>query len=147
MAKSTTGYQVVAAVVDRQVLMIGGYMQVILVVDDSPSVLHMLTAVLTSKGFEVITAASGCEALQIMDGRRIDLVVTDLLMPEMDGIDLIREIRKDTGYGKIPILMLTTQSNEEMRKKGKAAGATGWITKPFSWDGLAALIRKTIGSR
>lgn len=122
-------------------------MRVILAVDDSPSVLQMLQLVLTTKGFDVIAASSAYDALEIMDGRRIDLVITDLLMLGMDGIELIKEIRNRCVYKNIPILMLTTQSNEEMKKNGKIAGATGWIVKPFSSDSLTKLIRKTIGSK
>ncbi len=120
-------------------------MKTILAVDDSPSVLLMLSSVLRAKGFEVLEANSGYEALGKMDGRCIDLVITDLIMLGMDGTELIRKIRSSAVYGNIPILMVTTQSNEEMKKKGKIAGATDWIVKPFSVESLIALIRKTIG--
>lgn len=121
-------------------------MRVILIVDDSPSVLHMLSAVLTTKDFKVLEASSGYEAMQMLDGRRVDIVITDLLMPVMNGVELTREIRSRYGYKDIPIVMLTTQSNEEMQKEGKAAGATCWIVKPFLPQELAVLVNTLIGS-
>lgn len=114
----------------------------VLVVDDSPSVLGMLSAVLSAHGLLVHEARSGGEALSTMAGSKIDVVVTDLLMPGMDGIELTREIRRMRPGEKIPILMLTTQSSEALRQAGNDAGVTSWVVKPVSPVRLAALIRK-----
>src|SRR6185369_10585076 len=104
----------------------GGLMQKILVVEDSPLLLEMLSNVLRAKGFEVIQARTGSEALKILDGRPIDLVATDLIMPGMDGIELTRQIRTRDEYKATPILMVTTQSGGMVEKEARAAGVTGW---------------------
>jgi two-component system, chemotaxis family, chemotaxis protein CheY len=122
-------------------------MNVILVVEDSALVLKMLSTVLREKGFEVVEARNADEALGIMDGRRIDLVITDLIMPGMDGIELATRIRNMCEYRKIPILIQTTQSNDSLNRRGEGAGITGWISKPFHQDKLVALIRRTIVSK
>jgi len=125
----------------------GGLMQKILVVEDSPLLLEMLSNVLRAKGFEVIQARTGSEALKILDGRPIDLVATDLIMPGMDGIELTRQIRTRDEYKATPILMVTTQSGGMVEKEARAAGVTGWITKPYSPEILTAKVRKMIAPR
>jgi two-component system chemotaxis response regulator CheY len=122
-------------------------MTTILAVDDSPSILKMLGDVLRANGFEVHEAGNGYGALKVLGRYTVDLVITDLLMPGMDGVELIREIRKLPECKTVPIIMLTTQSNEAMQRDGKAAGATCWIVKPFLTVGLTALIREMVDIR
>lgn len=119
-------------------------MTTMLTVDDSPTILTMLGDVLRANGFEVHAASNGYEALNVLDQHAVDLVLTDLLMPGMDGVELIREIRELPACRTVPIIMLTTQSNEAMQRAGKAAGATCWIVKPFLTAELIGLIRKMV---
>lgn len=121
-------------------------MQTILVVEDTDLLLMMLSTVLRVKGFRVIEARNGYEALKLLDGRHIDMVITDLIMPGKDGLELTGEIRKLPDYRAIPILMLTTESTEEARKEGKKAGVTQWIVKPFVAEDLTAKIRNTLSA-
>jgi two-component system, chemotaxis family, chemotaxis protein CheY len=120
-------------------------MRTILVVEDSPLLLQMVSTVLRSKGFEVIEAVNAYEAMKISDGRPLDLVITDLIMPGMDGIELARHIRSQGAYCTTPILMLTTQSTEQLKRDGSAAGVNVWVVKPFSPEHLTTLIRKILG--
>lgn len=122
-------------------------MTTILVVDDSPSILTMLGVVLRESGYQVHEASSGLGALKVLEQYAVDLVLTDLLMPGMDGVELIREIRRLPACKTVPIIMLTTQSNEAMKRAGKAAGATCWIVKPFLTVRLTELIRKMVAVR
>ena len=122
-------------------------MTTILAVDDSPSILMMLGVVLRANGYQVNEASSGHEALKVLDQHAVDLVLTDLLMPGMDGVELIREMRRLPACKTVPIIMLTTQSNEAMKRAGKAAGATCWIVKPFLTVRLTELIRKMVAVR
>ena len=121
-------------------------MRTILVVEDSPLLLQMLSTLLRAKGFQVIEAQDAYRALKVTDGRPIDMVITDLIMPGMDGIELTWEIRTLNAYKAIPILMLTTQSQAKARREGSAAGITGWVVKPFHADNLIALIKKFLGA-
>jgi two-component system chemotaxis response regulator CheY len=116
----------------------------ILAVDDSPSIRQMVSLVLKSAGHEVVTAENGVEALDFASAEDVNLVVTDVHMPEMNGITLISKLRELNSYRFTPILVLTTESSAEMKAKGKEAGATGWIVKPFSPDSLLATIDKVI---
>ncbi len=113
-----------------------------MVVDDSPSVLGMFSAVLSAHGFLVHEAKSGSEALSTLSGKTVDAVVTDLLMPDMNELELTREIRRMHAGGKIPVLMFTTQSGEAPLKAGNDAGVTSWVVKPVPPARLAALIKK-----
>jgi two-component system chemotaxis response regulator CheY len=116
-----------------------------LVVDDSTTMRQMVAFTLTSAGFTVIEAEHGKDAVAKVSGRsKVDLVVTDLNMPEMDGIGLIKELRKITAFRFTPILMLTTESALEKKQAGKEAGATGWIVKPFNPDVLLKTIAKVL---
>lgn len=114
-----------------------------LVVDDSPTMRQMVAFTLTNAGFTVVEAEHGKDAVRkVSDGGKMDIVVTDLNMPEMDGITLIKELRKLAAFKFTPILMLTTESAMEKKQAGKAAGATGWIVKPFDAEKLAAAVRR-----
>ena len=117
----------------------------VLVVDDSPTMRQMVACTLTAAGFQVIEAEHGRDAVnKVTGGPKMDLVVTDLNMPEMDGIALIKELRNMPSFKFTPILMLTTESSDEKKKAGKAAGATGWIVKPFNPELILKVIAKVL---
>jgi two-component system chemotaxis response regulator CheY len=117
----------------------------ILVVDDSASMRQMVAFALTSAGFSVEEAEDGQDALGRAQGQRFNAVVTDVNMPRMDGISLIRALRGLPDYRFTPMLMLTTESCADKKSEGKAAGATGWLVKPFNPEQLVATIRKVLG--
>lgn len=117
----------------------------ILAVDDSASMRQMVSFTLKGAGHDVLEASDGDEALKIAQGETgIDLVISDINMPKMDGISLIKELRALGAYKFTPILMLTTESSGDKKTEGKAAGATGWIVKPFNPDQLLATIGKVL---
>ncbi|MBI5101000.1 MAG: response regulator [Nitrospirae bacterium] len=116
----------------------------IMSVDDSASVRLMINFTLKQLGYEIIEAANGKEALKKLAGRRIDMLITDVNMPELDGISLVRKVREDPLYKLIPIIILTTESQTEKKHEGKAAGATGWMVKPFTPDQLTAVVKKVL---
>jgi two-component system, chemotaxis family, chemotaxis protein CheY len=118
----------------------------ILSVDDSASVRQMVKLTLTGAGYEVIQASDGGEGLAKAREKSVDMVVTDLNMPVMNGLALIRELRQLPAYKGVPILFLTTESDEQMKKEARAAGATGWITKPFQQEQLLAVVKKVLGA-
>ena len=119
-------------------------MKRILAVDDSASMRQMVSFTLKTAGFDVTEAKDGSEALAIAKQQDFDAVISDVNMPIMDGITLIRELRTLPSYKFTPLLMLTTESGLEKKTEGKAAGATGWIVKPFNPDQLLAVIKKVI---
>lgn len=116
----------------------------VLIADDSASMRQLVSFALRDAGFEVIESINGRDALSKMDGTKIDLIVTDLNMPEMDGIELIRQVRGKPGYRFIPIIMLTTESQESKKQEGKQAGASGWIVKPFTPEQLVETVKRFI---
>ncbi len=116
----------------------------ILAVDDSASMRQMVAFTLKGAGFEVVEASDGVEALEHAKTQVFDLVLSDINMPNMDGIGLTRELRALAEYKFVPILMLTTESAGDKKSEGKAAGATGWIVKPFNPDQLLTTIRKVL---
>ncbi|SPP65127.1 response regulator [Nitrospira lenta] len=119
--------------------------KIVLVVDDSSTMRQMVAYTLTSAGYEVVEAGNGKEAVgKLNGGAKPALVVTDLNMPEMDGITLITEIRKMAAFKFTPILMLTTESADDKKKAGQAAGATGWIVKPFNPEQMLKVIQKVL---
>ena len=117
----------------------------ILAVDDSTSMRQMVSFTLKGAGYDVVEAGDGNEALSIAQGNTVDLVVTDVNMPRMDGITLIKELRALPDYEFTPILMLTTESNVAKKQEGKDAGATGWIVKPFDPDQLILTVKTVLG--
>ena len=119
-------------------------MQSILAVDDSPSMRQMVNYTLKRAGYDVVSANDGVEALTIAQGRDISLVLTDINMPNMDGITLIKHLRELDNYRFKPILILTTESSNEKKMQGKDAGATGWIVKPFDPDKLLSTLRRVL---
>jgi len=116
----------------------------ILIVDDSKSIREVVRSTLENEGYNVLLGVDGKDALKHMDGQSIDLVITDLQMPEMDGIELIKNIRAIPDYERIPILLLTTESQTSKKMEAKEAGATGWIIKPFVPAKLIEAIGKVI---
>lgn len=116
----------------------------ILAVDDSASMRQMVVFTLKGAGYDVSEAANGQEALEIAKKGSFNLVLTDINMPVMDGIDLIKHLRTLPQYKFTPILTLTTESASHKKAEGKAAGATGWIVKPFNPDQLLATIKKVL---
>lgn len=119
--------------------------QTVLVVDDSKTIRDMVTFTWTEAGYEVMQAGDGREAVgKLSNGSRPVLLVTDLNMPEMDGLTLIKEVRKMPTLKFTPIFVLTTESSDEMKAAGKAAGATGWIVKPFRPDQFLELVKKVL---
>ncbi len=116
----------------------------ILIVDDSESIRDVVNFTLQNEGFETLVGVDGKDAMKHLDGQLIDLVITDLHMPIMDGIALIKEIRAMEVYSRVPILFLTTESQNAKKMEAKDAGATGWIIKPFVPEKLIAAINKVI---
>jgi len=117
----------------------------ILAVDDSASMRQMVAFTLKSAGYEVTDASDGAEALEIAKKQSFDVVITDVNMPNMDGISLCKELRKLPSFKFTPILMLTTESSTDKKQEGRGAGATGWIVKPFNPDQLLATVNKVVG--
>lgn len=120
---------------------------VILAVDDSPSMRQMVGQTLRAAGYDVIEAADGVEALELAKGRVVDVVITDVNMPNMDGITLVAQLRALPSYRLVPLLLLTTESSPERKAQGKQAGATGWMVKPFNPDQLLATLARVLGPR
>jgi len=116
----------------------------ILLVDDSVSMREMVGFTLKGAGYAVSQAEDGVEALKFAQGNTVDLVITDINMPNMDGITLIKELRALPAYKFIPILTLTTENSAEKKQMGKIAGATGWIVKPFDPDHLLSTVKRVI---
>jgi two-component system chemotaxis response regulator CheY len=116
----------------------------IMTVDDSATIRQMLKFTLSDAGFEVIEAIDGVDACAKLKDSPVNMVITDLNMPKMDGIELIREVRKDPANRFVPIIMLTTESQEAKKQEGKAAGASGWIVKPFSPEQLLAVVKMVL---
>lgn len=113
-------------------------------VDDSASIRQMVAFSLKQAGYNVIEAVDGADALNQLATKSIDMLVTDLNMPNVNGVELIRQVRKMTAYRFIPIIMLTTESQETKKSEGKAAGATAWVIKPFRPEQLIAIANKVL---
>ena len=118
--------------------------QTILAVDDSASMRQMVRYTLEGAGYKVVQAADGVEALEFARTGAADLVLTDVNMPRMDGIELVRELRALHEYKFVPMLVLTTESGQDTKMRGKQAGATGWIVKPFNPEQLLATIARVL---
>jgi len=119
-------------------------MKHILTVDDSSSVRQMVGFTLRKAGYEVAEAVDGRDGLAKIAAGKFDLIITDLNMPNVDGIELIVSVRKIPEYRFVPILMLSTESQAEKKDAGRKAGATGWIVKPFNADQLVAVVQKLV---
>ena len=116
--------------------------KLVLTVDDSAAIREMLAYVLKSAGHRVIEAEDGMDGLQKALGNKVDLVITDQSMPKMDGITLVKALRALPQYKKVPILLLTTESADNMNDEGRSAGATGWLVKPFDPNKLIEVVEK-----
>ncbi len=114
-------------------------------VDDSASIRQMVSFTLSSAGYEVVEAVDGRDALSKLEGVSVNMIVTDLNMPNLDGIGLIKGVRMNNAHKYIPIIMLTTESQETRKMEGKSAGATGWIVKPFKPEQLLSVVKKVLG--
>jgi two-component system chemotaxis response regulator CheY len=117
----------------------------VLTVDDSSSVRQMVKIALSGAGYGVVEADDGAKGLAAAKANAVQLIVTDLNMPNMNGLEFIRALRQLPPYRGVPIVFLTTESDEAIKRDAKAAGATAWITKPFKQDQLLAVVRKLIG--
>ncbi len=116
--------------------------QRILTVDDSKTMRDMVAFTLKQAGYDVVEAVDGSNALTMLAGGKVDCIITDLNMPVMDGITLIKKVRSDPSHRGTPILMLTTESDDGKKSAGREAGATGWLVKPFNPDKLVQTVRK-----
>jgi two-component system, chemotaxis family, chemotaxis protein CheY len=114
----------------------------ILTVDDSATMRKMVSFVFKSLGHTVVEAEDGDVALPLVQQQNFDLIISDVNMPNLDGIEFTRRVRQLPGRGQVPILLLTTESDPAKKSEGKAAGATGWIVKPFTADQLKAVFAK-----
>jgi len=117
----------------------------ILAVDDSDSLRKMVVFSLEQAGYQVVQAIDGQDGLEKAKEKTVDLVLTDHNMPVMDGLSLVKKLRELGSYQSVPILMLTTESSAEMKMEGKAAGATGWLVKPFHPERLLDVVHKVLG--
>jgi two-component system, chemotaxis family, chemotaxis protein CheY len=116
----------------------------VLTVDDSRTILAMLHHTLTGAGFEVLQAEDGQQGLDVLSANHVDVVITDINMPVMDGIEFIKKVRGSGMFQSLPILILTTESSQEKRDQGKAAGGTGWIVKPFDPEKLISVLHRVM---
>jgi two-component system chemotaxis response regulator CheY len=119
-------------------------MSAILTVDDSASIRQTIKIALSGEGYSVSEACNGAEGITKADAGAYALIVTDLNMPVMDGLTMIRELRKKPAHAGTPIIFLTTESDVEMKAQAKAAGATGWLTKPFDPEQLVKIVNKVL---
>ncbi|OJV13680.1 MAG: response regulator [Alphaproteobacteria bacterium 33-17] len=116
--------------------------KIAMTVDDSKTMRDMLAFTLAQNGFQVLQAEDGVQAISVLDNKKVDVIITDLNMPNMDGLTLIKKLRENPTYKFTPILMLTTESDDTKKSEGKAAGATGWLVKPFNPEKLMQVISK-----
>ncbi len=118
----------------------------VMTVDDSRTMRDMVSFTLKEAGYSVIEAEDGVQALDVLSKNKADVIITDLNMPNMDGITLIKNLRGNASYRTTPILMLTTEADEAKKAAGREAGATGWIVKPFNPEKLLAVVQKVAGA-
>lgn len=116
----------------------------VLVVDDSASLRQVVAIALKGGGYDVVEAGDGQDALGKLDGRKINLIISDVNMPRMDGITFVKEVKKLPAYKFTPIIMLTTESQESKKAEGQAAGAKAWVVKPFKPDQMLAAVAKLV---
>ena len=116
----------------------------ILIVDDSASLRQVVSIALKGAGYDVIDACDGVDALKKLDGRKIHLIISDVNMPNMDGITFVREAKKNPSYKFTPVIMLTTEVGDDKKQAGQAAGAKAWVVKPFQPPQMLAAVSKLI---
>jgi two-component system, chemotaxis family, chemotaxis protein CheY len=119
--------------------------KIIMTADDSASIRQMVSFTLKGAGYDVVEAVDGRDALEKLNSTSVDMLLTDLNMPNMDGIELIRQTRAQAKFKFMPIIMLTTESQASKKQEGKHAGATGWIVKPFKPEQLLVVVKKVLG--
>ncbi len=119
----------------------------VLAIDDSSTIRQLLHHCLSSAGMTVAIAENGDEGVSLFERSRFDVVITDLYMPKLDGIGVIERLRSGASNRRVPILVLTTDNDREMRHRAQLAGATGWIIKPFEQNALVALLRRVAGTQ
>lgn len=119
-------------------------MACILFADDSASMRQMIRFTLEDAGYSVVEAVDGEDALDKLKGAHVDLIITDLNMPKLDGIGLVKEVRAGSTHKFLPIVILTTESQESKKQQGRDAGATGWIVKPFRPEQLVGVVKKVL---
>ena len=118
--------------------------QTILIVEDSTTILEVLSFSMDKYGYKVYSAVNGEDALQYLDGTPIDLIITDLYMPKLNGLEFVKKARAIDAYKKIPILLLTTETQQDIKQEAKNAGVTGWVIKPFVPEKLIKAIQKLL---
>ena len=118
------------------------FIERILTIDDSKTMRDMLLLTLTDAGFEVLQGVDGEDGLAVLGDQKVDVIITDINMPKMDGYEVIRQLRQNPRHKTTPILVLTTESDSDKRTIARSAGATGWMVKPFDPEGLIAVINK-----
>ncbi|MEJ2649273.1 MAG: response regulator [Sedimentisphaerales bacterium] len=116
----------------------------IMVVDDSASLRQVVSIALKGAGYDVLEAGDGQEALGLLDGRKVNLIISDVNMPNMDGISMVTEVKKNPSYKFTPIIMLTTESQNDMKQKGKEAGVKAWVVKPFKPEQMLDAVSKLV---
>jgi two-component system chemotaxis response regulator CheY len=114
-------------------------------VDDFAGIRHMVSATLKKAGYEVVEAEDGRDALLKLESTPVHMVITDLNMPNLDGMGLVKGIRANVAYKYMPIIMLTTESRDLKKQEGKNTGVTGWLIKPFNPEQLLAVVKKVLG--
>lgn len=119
-------------------------MKTILIVDDSASLRQVVSIALQGAGYDVLEACDGRDALTKLDGRKLHLIISDVNMPNMDGISFVREAKKKPDYRFTPVIMLTTEGNEDKKREGQAAGAKAWVVKPFMPPQMLAAVAKLV---
>ncbi|MBF0317920.1 MAG: response regulator [Nitrospirae bacterium] len=116
----------------------------IMIIDDSATLREVVKATLLKAGYDVLEAVDGKDALKKIAGQKINLIICDVNMPNMDGITFLKEIKQDAAHKFVPIIMLTTESQESKKQEGKAAGAKAWVVKPFKPETILAAVEKLI---
>ena len=116
----------------------------ILIVDDFKNTRFVIKFTLQNAGYKILEAEDGRGALKFLDGRKLDLVITDYNMPEMNGIEFIEEMKKNPLYQYTPVILLTTETREDVKKQAYEVGITGWIHKPFKFDQFLAIVKKAL---
>ncbi|HED39112.1 MAG TPA: response regulator [Chromatiales bacterium] len=116
----------------------------ILIVDDSSSLRNVVKIALVDAGYDVIEGGDGTEGIKALDGRKVHLIISDVNMPNMDGISMVKEIKKMANYQFTPIIMLTTEAGDDLKSQGKAAGVKAWVVKPFKPDQMLNAVSKLI---
>lgn len=119
-------------------------MKTILIVDDSASLRQVVSIALQGAGYDVLEACDGRDALAKLDGRKLHLIISDVNMPNMDGISFVKEAKKKPDYRFTPVIMLTTEGSEDKKREGQAAGAKAWVVKPFMPPQMLAAVAKLV---